>query len=68
MTGLYFLFWYLTCEWLNVESPTSAYNFILEIMDFFPNLALVWCWLCWAVDLSVWAAESEVKVEQPVEA
>jgi hypothetical protein len=55
MTGSYFLFWYLTCEWLNVESPQSAYNFILEIMEFFPSLALAW-------SLSDQTAESEVTV------
>jgi hypothetical protein len=62
MTGSYFLFRYLTCEWLNVESPKSAYNCVLEIMDFFPSLALEWCWLCWAVGLSDQTAESEVTV------
>ena len=55
MTGSYFVFWYLTCEWLNVESPKSAYNFILEIMEFFPSLALAW-------SLSDQTAESEVTV------
>jgi hypothetical protein len=44
----------------NVESLKSAYNFILEIMDFFPSLALVWRWLRRAMGLSVLTAESEV--------
>lgn len=50
MTGSCFLFWYLICERFNVESPKSAYNFIPRSHGlFFPSLALVWCWLCWAV-------------------
>jgi hypothetical protein len=55
MTGSYFVFWYLIRGRFNVESLKSAYNFILEIMDFFPSLALAW-------SLSDQTAESEVTV------